>query len=131
MTAIAQRPAWALTGAELLTELDAAQAILSRVQARRLELLGCLDDLGHAKELGARDTTELVALRHRLDPAVVRRDIRNARALASYPVVSASLHGHPDTATDADADADADAGPVPAGVAGSAGGDAVAGEAGQ
>src|SRR6266508_2551894 len=117
MTAIARRPAWALTGAELLAERDTAQAILSRVQARRLELLGCLDDLGHAKELGAKDTTELVAARHRLDPAVVRRDIKHARALASYPVVSASLHGHPDTATHADADAGAD----PAAVAGSAG----------
>jgi len=124
MTAIAQRPAWALTGAELLAELDTAQAILSRVQARRLELLGCLDDLGHAKELGARDTTELVAARHRLDPAVVRRDIKHARALASYPVVSASLHGHRDTATHADADAGAD----PAGEAGAAGEDAQAGE---
>src|SRR6266511_4006447 len=127
MTAIAQRPAWALTGAELLAELDSAQAILSRVQARRLELLGCLDDLGHAKELGARDTTELVAARHRLDPAVVRRDIKHARALASYPVVSASLHGHRDTATATDSDLDA--GPVPAAAAGSAGEDAVAGEA--
>src|SRR6266508_3033891 len=124
MTAIARRPAWALTGAELLAERDTAQAILSRVQARRLELLGCLDDLGHAKELGARDTTELVAARHRLDPAVVRRDIKHARALASYPVVSASLHGHRDTATHADADAGAD----PADEAGAAGEDAQAGE---
>src|SRR6266540_3918483 len=91
MTAMAQRPAWAMTGAELLRELDGLHATLSRLQTRRPDLLARLDDLGHAKQLGARDTTELIAIRHRLDPAVVRRDLNHATALHRYPVVAATL----------------------------------------
>ena len=108
MTAMAQRPAWAMTGAELLHELDGLHASLSRLQTRRLDLLARLDDLGHARELGARDTTELIAIRHRLDPAVVRRDLKHATALHRYPVVAANMPDPSDPLHPADPAADAD-----------------------
>ena len=105
---MAQRPAWAMTGAELLRELDGLHAVLSRLQTRRLDLLARLDDLGHARELGARDTTELIAIRHRLDPAVVRRDLKHATALHRYPVVAANMPDPSDPLHPADPAADAD-----------------------
>jgi hypothetical protein len=92
-----ERPAWALTGEEILTELDAVHCALSRLQTRRWELIARLDELGHARDLGARDTTELLAVRHRLDPATVRRDVKLARALPSYAVVTTALAAHPAT----------------------------------
>lgn len=90
-----RRPGWSLTGAEILAELDALHEAQTRLAARRLELLGRLDELGHARELGARDTVELLSLRHRLDPHTVRRDLRTARALPQHPVVARQLTGYP------------------------------------
>ena len=97
MTAIAERPAWAMSGAELLHELDTVNATLSHLQTRRLHLIARLDQTGHARDLGARDTVELLALRHRLDPTHVRRDLRLAVALPSHPAVTAALSQHADT----------------------------------
>ncbi len=91
MTTVTDRPAWAMTGPELLTELDTLHLALSRLQTRRLEVLAALDQAGHARDLGARDTCELIALRHRLDPTHVRRDLRHATALADHPAVTAAL----------------------------------------
>jgi len=65
-----------------------------------------LDESGHAKELGAGDTVELLSLRHNLHPREVRRDLTLAKALPKYPAVAAAL---PDP-TDLDPDSDADAG---------------------
>jgi uncharacterized protein DUF222 len=92
MTAVADRPAWAMTGPELLTELDTLHRTLSRLQTRRLELLAQLDAVGHARDLGARDICELIATRHRLDPTHVRRDLRHATALPDHPAVATALH---------------------------------------
>src|SRR6266545_753117 len=89
-----ERPPWALTGEDILAELDALHVTLSRLQARRLGLLARLDDLGHAKSLSARDTTELIALRHRLDPRAVRADLRAAHALTRYGLIASQLPGH-------------------------------------
>jgi Domain of unknown function (DUF222) len=112
MTAVAEqpgRPGWALSGAEILAELDALHDAQTRLAARRLELLRYLDDVGHARDLGARDTVELLALRHRLDPQAVRRDLKTAHALTRYRVVAAQLpgsltpaddnHGRPDSSS--------------------------------
>src|SRR5215510_10354220 len=77
-------PSWSLNGEQTLAELDALHHTLTRLTVRRLELLRHLDQLGHAKDLGARDTTELLSLRHRLDPHTVRRDLRTADGLARY-----------------------------------------------
>jgi hypothetical protein len=88
------RPAWALTGDQLLAELDELHRAVASLQTRRLEVLARFDELGHAKELGARDAAELLALRHRLDRGAVRRDLRLAAALPKYAAVSSSLLGH-------------------------------------
>ena len=96
------RPGWSLSGEEILAELDMLHDAQNRLTARRLELLRHLDDVGHAKELGARDTSELISLRHRLDRRVVRRDVRTAQALARHPIVERRLAGEgPDSGLDA------------------------------
>ena len=87
-----------MTGEQTLAELDALHDALTRLAARRLELLAHLDGLGHAKEVGARDTVELLSLRHRLDPQTIRRDLKTATALTRYPTVAGRLPG---TSTDA------------------------------
>src|SRR6266545_4036243 len=79
-----------------------------------------------ARELGARDTTELIAIRHRLDPAVVRRDLKHATALHRYPTVTANLPDpsdplHASDRADLDETADPDRTADPDGVAGGAG----------
>ncbi|MGC4941171.1 DUF222 domain-containing protein [Kribbella sp. DT2] len=86
-----ERPIWSMSGSEMLSALDTIQADLARLQTRRLDLLAALEANGHATELGARDTTELIAVRHRLDRVDVRRDLRLANALHRYPEVQAAL----------------------------------------
>jgi hypothetical protein len=86
------RPVWSMSGSEMLSTLDTLQADLTRLQTYRLELLAALESNGHATHLGARDTVELIATRHRLDPTEVRRDLRLATALPKYPDVQAALH---------------------------------------
>ena len=75
----------------MLSALDTIQHDLARLQTRRLELLAGLEANGHAAEIGARDTIELIAVRHRLDRMDVRRDLRLANALPKYPDVQAAL----------------------------------------
>ena len=87
------RPDWSLSGEEILAELDALHDAQTRLTARRLELLRRLDDLGHATEVGARDTSELISLRHRLDRQVVRRDLRTAHGLDRYRTLGSRLPG--------------------------------------
>ena len=87
------RPGWSLSGEEILAELDLLDDAQNRLTARRFELLRHLDDVRHAQEIGARDTAELISLRHRLDRRVVRRDVRTAQALARYPIVASRLAG--------------------------------------
>lgn len=87
------RPGWSLTGEDVLAELDLLHNAQTRLTARRLELLRRLDDLGHAKEIGARDTAELISLRHRLDRQVVRRDLQTAHGLNRYRTLASRLPG--------------------------------------
>jgi hypothetical protein len=91
MTECDVRPIWSMSGSDLLSALDTIQHDLARLQTRRLELLAALEANGHATDLGARDTAELIAVRHRLDKAEVRRDLRLANALPKYPQVQAAL----------------------------------------
>jgi hypothetical protein len=93
MELLDERPVWSMSGDEMLADLDALQAELTRLQVRRLELLAGLDANGHAKDIGARDTVHLVSVRHRLDPVDVRRDLRLATALTKYSAVKAALDG--------------------------------------
>ncbi|TDO33937.1 HNH endonuclease [Kribbella sp. VKM Ac-2527] len=107
MDRLRERPVWSMTGSEKLTALDTLQADLTRLSTRRLELLAALDTDGYATELGARDTVNLIAIRHRLDPTEVRRDLKLAHALPKYTAVSAALHTDPtppDTETPAPAE---------------------------
>ncbi|TDO50688.1 HNH endonuclease [Kribbella sp. VKM Ac-2527] len=104
-----ERPVWSMTGSDKLTALDTLQADLTRLSTRRLELLAALDTDGYATEIGARDTVNLIAIRHRLDPTDVRRDLKLAHALPKYPAVSTALHTDPTTTpTDAESPAPAE-----------------------
>jgi hypothetical protein len=85
------RPACSMSGSELLTALDDLHADISTRLTYRLQILQRLDKIGHAKELGAPDTIHLLSLRHRLDPADVRRDLELATTLSKYPAVAAAL----------------------------------------
>ncbi|TCC38001.1 DUF222 domain-containing protein [Kribbella speibonae] len=91
MAILDERPVWSMSSSEKLTALDAARAEIARLQVRCLHLTAGLDTDGHAQELGARDTVQLLSVRYRQDPADVRRDLRLARALHKYPAVSAAL----------------------------------------
>ncbi|TCO51390.1 HNH endonuclease [Kribbella antiqua] len=95
MELLGERPVWSMSGAEMLTALDALQAELTRIQVRRLELLAGLDANGHAKDIGARDTVHLLSMRHRLDPVDACRDLRLATALHKYPTVKSALGPSP------------------------------------
>ncbi|GAA1642217.1 hypothetical protein GCM10009744_35250 [Kribbella alba] len=82
---------WSMSGSEQLTTLDAVRDEIARLETYRLQVLAGFDAGGHAKQLGARDTAELVSLRHRLDKADVRRDLKLAAALPKYELVTAAL----------------------------------------
>jgi hypothetical protein len=105
MELVEMRPVWSQSDSELLTTLDALNADISRQQTYRLQVIARLDETGHAKELGARDTVELLSLRHRVDPADVRRDLKLAQALPKYDAVRAAL---PDPLAPTDLAADHD-----------------------
>ncbi|HWD82228.1 MAG TPA: DUF222 domain-containing protein [Kribbella sp.] len=96
MELLDMRPAWSMSGAEMLTALDQLQAERTRIDARRLELLAAYEAIGHAKDLGARDTVQLLSVRHQLDPVDVRRDLKLATALPKYPTVASALTGSSD-----------------------------------
>jgi Domain of unknown function (DUF222)/HNH endonuclease len=91
MVGICERPVWSMSGVETLSALDCVQAEITRLQTYRLRLLAAADSTGLAAQVGARDTVDLVATRHCLDRAEVRRDLRLALALHKYPTVQAAL----------------------------------------
>ena len=108
MEALEMRPPWMQSGSELLTTLDTLERAISAAQTYRLQVLARLDETGHAKEVGARHTAELVSRRHRLNPADVKRDLKLAEDLPKYPTVTAAL---PDPYSDDPEDADSDTEP--------------------
>ncbi|WP_202875647.1 HNH endonuclease signature motif containing protein [Kribbella speibonae] len=94
MELLGERPVWSMSGGELLSELDVLDAEIAQRETRRLHLEARIDETGYAQELGARDAIELLAIRHRRDPADIRRELRLARALPKYATVSDGLtHG--------------------------------------
>ncbi|MDX6247403.1 MAG: hypothetical protein QOF10_763, partial [Kribbellaceae bacterium] len=109
MDLVEVRPVWSMSGSEQLTTLDALRDEIARLETYRLQVLAGFDAGGHAKELGARDTAELVSLRHRLNKADVRRDLKLAAALPKYELVSAALPTPTDDLDDLD-DGQADSG---------------------
>ncbi|MGY4765314.1 DUF222 domain-containing protein [Kribbella sp. CWNU-51] len=97
MELLGARPVWSMSGSEKLAALDALEADLARRQTYRLHLIASLDHDGYAQEIGAHDTTQLLAFRYRLDRPQARRDVRLAQTLSKYAAVSAALPatGHP------------------------------------
>ncbi|WP_328523775.1 HNH endonuclease signature motif containing protein [Kribbella sp. NBC_00359] len=91
MELLGERPVWSMSGSEKLAALDALEADLARRQTYRLHLIAGLDHDGYAQEIGAHDTTQLVAFRYRLDRPQARRDVRLAQTLSKYAAVSAAL----------------------------------------
>ncbi|WP_405065690.1 HNH endonuclease [Kribbella sp. NBC_01510] len=91
MELLGERPVWSMSGSEKLAALDALEADLARRQTYRLHLIAGLDQDGCAQEIGAHDTTQLLAFRYRLDRPQARRDVRLAQTLSKYAAVSAAL----------------------------------------
>ncbi|MET7278385.1 DUF222 domain-containing protein [Kribbella sp. NPDC005582] len=91
MEILAMPPVWSQSGSELLSTLDTLKAAMSLLKTYELQLIGGLDEMGTAQELGARDTAELLSLRYRTDRAEVRKDLTFAGCLHKYPAVTAAL----------------------------------------
>src|SRR5689334_21936785 len=96
MELLGQRPVWSMDGSQALSAVDSIEALVAQLKTYQLQLIGRLDEIGHAQELGARDTAELVALRYRMDRPEARRLVRLAQALPKYPAVAEAL---PDPST--------------------------------
>ncbi|WP_432878317.1 DUF222 domain-containing protein [Kribbella sp. CA-245084] len=101
MELMGERPAWSMSGAEVVSTLDRLDADLARRETYRLQLIARMDVLEHAQEIGAHNTAQLLEFRYRLDRSRALRDVRLARSLAKYDAVSAALpdpHADPDSA---------------------------------
>ncbi|WP_328327199.1 HNH endonuclease [Kribbella sp. NBC_00382] len=85
------RPAYLQSDSEVLVTLDTVEAALNTLGSYRLELLGEVESRGLAKELDARNTIELLELRHRRDPANTRSDLKFLKNLPNYQAVTAAL----------------------------------------
>jgi hypothetical protein len=99
MELLGERPAWSMSGGELLSTLDLLDAELARLETYRLHLIARLDEIGYAQEIGAHNTAQLLEFRHRLDRTRARRDVRLAQSMPKYAAVLAALpnpHQPPD-----------------------------------
>ncbi len=84
-------PVYTQSSSDLLTALDTLQVAKALLKTYELQVIGRLEEMGAASEMGARDTVELVSERYRLDRAEVRKNLTFAAALRKYPVVAAAL----------------------------------------
>jgi hypothetical protein len=91
MEQLGERPIWSMSDGELLPVIDQVDAALTRLLTYRLQLIARVDEIGLAKDLGARDTTELLAKRYRIDSRDTHRDVKLARALPKHDIVAAAL----------------------------------------
>ncbi|MGZ0149070.1 DUF222 domain-containing protein [Kribbella sp. WER1] len=91
MDILGGRSVVALGNHEVLPALDQVDAEITRLQALRLQLISRAEESGLPQELGARDTVELLTLRHRRDRPEAWRDVRLARALPRYGAVATTL----------------------------------------
>ncbi|WBQ08025.1 HNH endonuclease signature motif containing protein [Kribbella sp. CA-293567] len=80
-----------LSDSDLLTTLDTANAALSTLLTWYWRAGAEIESRGLAKDLGAKDTTELLSLRHRHDPGPLRRNLKLAAKLPRYEAVTAAL----------------------------------------
>ncbi|MFD7154763.1 DUF222 domain-containing protein [Kribbella sp. NPDC059898] len=91
MDILGGRTVVAIGNHEVMPALDDVNAEIIRLQAVRLQLIARAETDGLAQELGARDTVELLTLRHRRDRTEAWRDVHLARALPKYRAVDAAL----------------------------------------
>ncbi len=84
-------PPSTLVDSALLSTVDGVEAAISALKAYRLKLIADLDQRGLATEEGARDTVELLSLRHHLNRREVKRDLKLAKALPKYDAVTTAL----------------------------------------
>jgi 5-methylcytosine-specific restriction protein A len=91
MEILGERPVWSMSDGELLPTLDQVDAAVTWLLTYRLQLVARVDETGLAEELGARDTAELLAMRHRIDRRAAHRDLKLARSLPRYDAVSTAL----------------------------------------
>ncbi|MEV5966750.1 DUF222 domain-containing protein, partial [Kribbella sp. NPDC051952] len=91
MEILGERPIWSMSGDELLSALDTDDAEIARLLTRRMQMVARLDEMGHAQELGARDTAELIVMRYRIDRRDAYREVKLARVLPRYEAVAAAL----------------------------------------
>ncbi|MFC9692364.1 DUF222 domain-containing protein [Kribbella sp. NPDC056951] len=91
MNLLGDRPAWSMNGSETLSSLDAIDAEIARLETSRLHYIARIDETGHAEELGARNTAELLTFRYRIDPRKAHGMARLARALPKYTAVLDAL----------------------------------------
>ncbi|MFF0340357.1 DUF222 domain-containing protein [Kribbella sp. NPDC004875] len=91
MEPLGERPVWSMNDSELLPALDQVDAAVARLLTYRLQLIARVDEIGLAKELGARGSAELLAMRHRIDRREAHRDVELARRLSKYDAVSTAL----------------------------------------
>ncbi len=99
-----------LVDSVLLSTVDGVEAAISALKAYRLKLIADLDQRGLATEQGARDTVELLSLRHHLNRREVKRDLKLAKALPKYDAVTTAL---PDPTVPAPPRPDSDDTPAP------------------
>ncbi|HET6295384.1 MAG TPA: DUF222 domain-containing protein, partial [Kribbella sp.] len=109
MEILGARPVYSMSGSEQLLTLDAARTEIARLETLCLHLTAGLDESGYAADVGARDTIELLSLRHNLHPRDVRRDLTLAKALPRYAAVAAGLPDPTDLDLDGDGDGDLEA----------------------
>ncbi|MFD7154132.1 DUF222 domain-containing protein [Kribbella sp. NPDC059898] len=93
MDILGGRTVVALGNHEVLPALDKVRTQITRLRSVELQLIARSETDGLAQELGARDTVELLTVRHRRDRAEVWRDVRLARALPKYQAVNDALTG--------------------------------------
>ncbi len=103
-------PPSTLVDSVLLSTVDGVEAAISALKTYRLKLIADLDQRGLAAEQGARDTVELLSLRHHLNRREVKRDLKLAKALPKYDAVTTAL---PDPTLPAPPRPDSDNTPAP------------------
>ncbi|MFD7154375.1 DUF222 domain-containing protein [Kribbella sp. NPDC059898] len=91
MDILGGRTVVALGNHEVLPALDKVRTQIARLRSVELQLIARSETDGLPEEVGARDTVELLTLRHRRDRAEVSRDVRLARALPKYQAVNTAL----------------------------------------
>ncbi|MEV6412776.1 DUF222 domain-containing protein [Kribbella sp. NPDC051718] len=85
------RPTCLQSDDELMVTLDTVVAARLQLNVLCLELVGDVESRGLATELGAKNTVELLELRHRRDAAESRSDLKFLKNLAKYGAVAAAL----------------------------------------